>query len=61
MNFTENDLWREETEYRFLYLWLSKLERAKVLLKLEFDTEDQVLSYLHPLRKNFIKNCEKNS
>ena len=27
-----------------LYLWRSKLTMAKVLLKLEFDTEDQVLS-----------------
>ena len=26
-----------------LYFWLSKLARAKVLLKLEFDTEYQVL------------------
>ena len=41
MNFNENDLWREKTE--LLYLRISKLARAKVLLKLEFDTEDQVL------------------
>ena len=32
---------KQRTE--LLYLWLSKLARAKVLLKLEFDTEDQVL------------------
>ena len=42
MNFNENDLWREKTE--LLYLRILKLARAKVLLKLEFDTEDQVLS-----------------
>ena len=41
MNFNENDLLREKTE--LLYLRISKLARAKVLLKLEFDTEDQVL------------------
>ena len=53
MNFNENDLLREKTE--LLYLRISKLARAKVLLKLEFDTEDQVLFssffplYPHPL------------
>ena len=41
MNFNENDLLREKTE--LLYLRISKLARAKVLLKLEFDTEDQGL------------------
>ena len=41
MNFNENDLLREKTE--LLYLRISKLARAKALLKLEFDTEDQVL------------------
>ena len=41
MNFNENDLWRDKTE--LLNLRLSKLPSAKVLLKLEFDTEDQVL------------------
>ena len=41
MNFNEKDVWREKTE--LLNLKLSKLARAKVLLKLEFDTEDQVL------------------
>ena len=41
MNFNENDLWRNETE--LLNLMLSKQPSAKVLLKLEFDTEDQVL------------------
>ena len=40
MNSNENDLWRKKTE--LLYL-ISKLARAKVLLKLEFDAEDQVL------------------
>ena len=44
MNFNENDLWRDKTE--LLNLRLSKLPSAKVLLKLEFDTEDQVLFYL---------------
>ena len=43
MNFNENDLLREKTELLYLRLRLSKLERAKVLIKLEFDTEDQVL------------------
>ena len=38
MNFDENYLWRDKTNSR-----LSKLPSAKVLLKLEFDTEDQVL------------------
>ena len=41
MNFNENDVWREETN--LLNFKLSKLARAKVFLKLEFDTEDQVL------------------
>ena len=41
MNFNENDLLTEKTE--LLYLRISKLARAKVLVKLEFDTEDQVL------------------
>ena len=36
-NFNENDLWRDKTEL---------LPSAKVLLKLEFDTEDQVLFLL---------------
>ena len=35
-------LWRDKTE--LLNLRLSKLPNAKVLLKLEFDTKDQVLS-----------------
>ena len=43
MNFNENDLWRDKTE--LLNLRLSKLPSKKVLLKLEFDTEDQVLFY----------------
>ena len=42
MNCNENHLWRDKTEL----LKLSKLPSAKVLLKLEFDTEDQVLFYL---------------
>ena len=41
MNFNEHDLLREKTE--LLFLRILKLARAKVLLKLEFDTEDQVL------------------
>ena len=41
MNFNENDLWRDKT--KLLNLRLSKLPSAKVLLNLEFDTEDQVL------------------
>ena len=41
MNFNENDFKRDKTER--LNLRLSKLTSAKVLLKLEFDTEDQVL------------------
>ena len=40
-NELENDLWRDEIE--LLNLMLSKLPNAKVLLILEFDTEDQVL------------------
>ena len=43
MNFNENEVWREKTE--LLNLKLSKLARAKVLLKLEFDTKDQVLFF----------------
>ena len=38
-----NDLWRDKTE--LLNLRLSKRPSAKVLLKLEFDTKDQVLFY----------------
>ena len=41
---TQNDVWREKT--KLLNFKLSKLARAKVLLKLEFDTEDQVLFLL---------------
>ena len=37
MNFNENDLWSDKMNLR-----LPKLPSAKVLLKLEFDTEDQV-------------------
>ena len=37
----KDDLWREKTE--LLNLSLSKMARAKVLLELEFDTENQVL------------------
>ena len=44
MKFNENNLLREKTE--LLYLRISKLARAKVLLKLEFDTEDQVLLFV---------------
>ena len=41
MNFNEVDLRRDITE--LLNLRLSKLPSTKTLLKLEFDTEDQVL------------------
>ena len=41
MNFNGNYLWGDKTE--LLNLSLSKLPTAKVLLKLEFDTKDQVL------------------
>ena len=44
MNFSENDVGREKT--KLPNFKLSKLARAKVLLKLEFDTEDQVLFIL---------------
>ena len=41
MYFNENDLWRNKT--KLLNLMFSKLQSAKILLKLEFDTKDQVL------------------
>ena len=41
MTFNENALWSDNMNLR-----LSKLPSAKALLKLEFDTEDQVLLYL---------------
>jgi len=41
MNFNENDLWRKKTE--LLNLRLAMLARAKILIKLEFNTKDQVL------------------
>ena len=44
MNFNENDVWMEKT--KLLNFKLSILARAKVVLNLEFDTIDQVLSYL---------------
>ena len=44
MNFNENDLRRDKTE--LLNLRFPKLPSTKVLLKLEFDTEDQVLLLL---------------
>ena len=52
MNFNGNDLWRNKTE--LLNLRLTKLHITKVLLKLEFDTEDQVL-FIHysPLPPKF--------
>ena len=43
MNFDENDFWSNKRE--LLKLRLSKLSSAKVLLKLEFDTKDQVLLF----------------
>ena len=55
MNFDENDIFREKTE--LLYLRISKLARAKVLLKLEFDTEDLVLFIIF-LQEQFCKNVE---
>ena len=45
MNFNENDLWRDKT--KLLNRRFSKLHSAKVLLKLEFDTKDQVLFMLY--------------
>ena len=41
MNFNENDLWRDKK--KLLNLRFAKLHSSKVLLKLEFDTKDQVL------------------
>ena len=43
MNVNENDLWRDKTE--LLNLRLYKLPNAKVLLKVEFDTKDQVFFF----------------
>ena len=43
MNFSEKDVWREKT--KLPNFKLSKLAKAKVLFKLEFDTEDQVLLF----------------
>ena len=64
MNFNENDLLREKKE--LLYLMILKLARAKVLIKLEFDTEDQVLfvlfSYAHEIlvpQKVQLQNQDK--
>ena len=51
MNFNENELWRDKTE--LLNLRLSKLPSVKVLFKLEFDTEDQVLSSFKITKKGF--------
>ena len=48
MNINENDLWRDKK--KLLNLRFSKLHNAKVLLKLEFDTEDQVLYFLYLLK-----------
>ena len=45
MNIYENDLLSYKKE--ILNLRLSKLPSAKVLLNLEFDTEDQVLFILY--------------
>ena len=41
MNFNENDLWRDKTNLQNLRF--PKLHSVKVLLKLEFDSKDQVL------------------
>ena len=43
MNFNENDLWRDKAE--LLNLKPSQKPSAKVLLKLKFDTKDQVLFF----------------
>ena len=48
-NFNEIDLLRDKTE--LLNSRLSKLPSTKDLLKLEFDTEDQVLFYMLSCRK----------
>ena len=45
MNFNENDLWRDIT--KLLSFRFSKQHNTKVLLKLEFDTKDQVLFYVY--------------
>ena len=45
MYFNENDIKRNKTE--LLNLRLTKLHITKFLLKLEFDTEDQVLSDMY--------------
>ena len=47
MNFNENYLWSDKMNLR-----LFKLPSAKVLLKLEFETEDQVLLGLQTV--NFV-------
>ena len=44
-NFNENDLWRDKT--KLLNLRFSKLPSAKVLLKLDFNTKDQVLYFMY--------------
>ena len=58
MNFNENDLWRDKTE--LLKLRLSKLPSAKVLLRLEFDTEDQVLLFFQRCRFVNYLNSENS-
>ena len=55
MIFNENKNWREETE--LLILKPSKLARAKVSLKLEFDTKDQVSFTFNSLQ---ILTCHFN-
>ena len=57
MNFNENDLWGEKTEL----LRLSKLARAKVLLRLEFDTKDQVLFYFFFTNGGGVRRLVENS
>ena len=52
MNFNENDLWSDKMNLR-----LSKLPSAKVLLKLEFDTKDQVLSLLNSSDIKMVPQC----
>ena len=53
MNFNENFVRREKAE--LLNLKLSNSARAKVLLKLELDTKDQVLPFLNSLRQTHSK------
>ena len=55
MNFNENDLWRDKT--KLLNFRFSKLHSTKVLLKLENDTKDQVLSLLNSSDIKMVPQC----